>query len=286
MSDSENNKLAGSLLDKVRIVLVNTSDCRNIGSAARAMKTMGLSQLVLVDPIEMPNGQAQALAAGATDVLSNAKVVSSLSEAIDDCGLVIGTSARSRTLPWPMLEPRGCGEKMITEASEYPVALVFGRESSGLTNDELQLCHFHVQIPANPDYSSLNLAMAVQTLSYEIRTSYLLSLADDQQEYSTGNGAYIGKSNIGKKSCTAKSEDNELYPVTEETERFYQHFDNALKATGFIGDKHPGLVMTKLRRLFNRARPDVKEIKMMRGILASIERAAMQRVAVEKSKNE
>jgi tRNA (cytidine32/uridine32-2'-O)-methyltransferase len=268
MSDSENSKSAGNLLEKVRIVLVNTSDCRNIGSAARAMKTMGLSQLVLVDPIEMPNGQAQALAAGATDVLSNAKVVSSLSEAIDDCGLVIGTSARSRTLPWPMLEPRGCGEKMITEASEYPVALVFGRESSGLTNEELQLCHFHVQIPANPDYSSLNLAMAVQTLSYEVRTSYLLSLDEDKQERSTGNGTYIGK------GFNAKSEDDELYPVTEETERFYQHFDNALKATGFIGDKHPGLVMTKLRRLFNRARPDVKEIKMMRGILASIERAS------------
>jgi tRNA (cytidine32/uridine32-2'-O)-methyltransferase len=276
MSDSENSKSTVSLLDRVRIVLVNTSDCRNIGSAARAMKTMGLSQLVLVDPIEMPNGQAQALAAGATDVLSNAKVVSSLSEAIDDCGLVVGTSARSRTLPWPMLEPRGCGEKMITEAGEYPVALVFGRESSGLTNDELQLCHFHVQIPANPDYSSLNLAMAVQTLSYEIRTSYLLSLDEDKQEHSTGNGTYIGKNSLGNKKFNAKSEDNELYPVTEETERFYQHFDNALKATGFIGDKHPGLVMTKLRRLFNRARPDVKEIKMMRGILASIERASIK----------
>jgi len=269
MSDSENNKPSASLLDRVRIVLVNTSDCRNIGSAARAMKTMGLSQLVLVDPIEMPNGQAQALAAGATDVLSNAKVVSSLSEAIDDCGLVVGTSARSRTLPWPMLEPRGCGEKMVAEANEYPVALVFGRESSGLTNDELQLCHFHVQIPANPEYSSLNLAMAVQTLSYEVRTSYLLSLDEDKQEKSTGNGTYVGK-----KTFSAKSEDNEVYPVTEETERFYQHFDDALNATGFIGDKHPGLVMTKLRRLFNRARPDVKEIKMMRGILASIERAA------------
>jgi tRNA (cytidine32/uridine32-2'-O)-methyltransferase len=274
MSDSENSKSAGSLLDNVRIILVNTSDCRNIGSAARAMKTMGLSQLVLVDPIEMPNGQAQALAAGATDVLSNAKVVSTLSEAIDDCGLVVGTSARSRTLPWPMLEPRGCGEKMITEAGEYPVALVFGRESSGLTNEELQLCHFHVQIPANPEYSSLNLAMAVQTLSYEVRTSYLLSLDDDKQEHSTGNGAYIGKNSGGNNTFNAKSEDDELYPVTEETERFYQHFDDALKATGFIGDKHPGLVMTKLRRLFNRARPDVKEIKMMRGILASIERAS------------
>ncbi len=270
MSDLKKN----NLLNQVRIVLVNTSDCRNIGSAARAMKTMGLSQLVLVDPNEMPNGQAQALAAGATDVLANAIVVSTLSEAIEDCGLVVGTSARSRTLPWPMLEPRGCGEKMVAEANEYPVALVFGRESSGLTNEELQLCHFHVQIPANPDYSSLNLAMAVQTLSYEIRTSYLLSLDDSSQEHSTGNGSYIGKSDVGKKAFSTKSEDDELYPVTEETERFYQHFDNALKATGFIGDKHPGLVMTKLRRLFNRARPDVKEIKMMRGILASVERSA------------
>jgi len=194
MSDSQKS----NLLAQVRIVLVNTSDCRNIGSAARAMKTMGLSQLVLVDPIELPNGQAQALAAGATDVLAKAKIVNTLSEAIADCGLVIGTSARSRTLPWPMLEPRGCGEKMIAEANEYPVALVFGRESSGLTNDELQLCHFHVQIPANPDYSSLNLAMAVQTLSYEVRMSYLLSIDAKDQEFSTGNGAYIGKKSIMK----------------------------------------------------------------------------------------
>ena len=271
------NSKESNLLDQVRIVLVNTSDCRNIGSAARAMKTMGLSQLILVDPIEMPNGQAQALAAGATDVLANAKVVSTLSEAIEDCGLVVGTSARSRTLPWPMLEPRGCGEKMIAEANEYPVALVFGRESSGLTNDELQLCHFHVQIPANPEYSSLNLAMAVQTLSYEVRTSYLLSKDDEHIERSTGNGNYIGK-----KTLKSTSEDDEVYPVTEETERFYQHFENALLGTGFIVESHPGLVMTKLRRLFNRARPDVKEIKMMRGILASVERASADKSKKEK----
>ena len=239
------------MLENVRIVLVSTSDCRNIGSAARAMKTMGLSQLVLVDPLEMPNGQAQALAAGATDVLANAKVVGAMEEAVNDCGLVVGTSARSRTLPWPMLEPRNCGEKLIDEASDYPVALVFGRESSGLTNEELQLCHFHVQIPANPEYSSLNLAMAVQTLSYEVRMAYLAS-----QEQ------------------TLERNNEQGYPVVEETERFYQHFEQALKATGFIVPSHPGLVMTKLRRLFNRARPDSKEVKMMRGILASVERAA------------
>jgi len=233
--------MPSSLLDNVRIVLVNTSDCRNIGSAARAMKTMGLSQLILVDPIEMPNGQAQALAAGATDVLAGAKVVSTLEEAISDCGLVVGTSARSRTLPWPMLEPRGCGEKLIEEANNFPVALVFGRESSGLTNDELQLCHFHVQIPANPEYSSLNLAMAVQTLSYEVRTSFLIA-----------ENAKHNKPDA---------------PLAN-------HFEDALKATGFIVPSHPGLVMTKLRRLLNRARPDNKEVKMLRGMLASVERAA------------
>ena len=256
-SENTNNTVTGSLLDRVRIVLVNTSDCRNIGSAARAMKTMGLTDLVLVDPIELPNGQAQALSAGASDVLNGAKVVSTLEEAITDCGLVVGTSARSRTLPWPMLEPRGCGEKLIKEAHDYPVAIVFGRESSGLSNEELQLCHFHVQIPANPEYSSLNLAMAVQTLSYEVRTSFL---AEE-------NAQYTDK----KVNETA---DDEEYPVVEETERFYAHFEQAMKKTGFITPSHPGLIMTKLRRLFNRARPDVKEIKMMRGILASVERAA------------
>jgi tRNA (cytidine32/uridine32-2'-O)-methyltransferase len=219
------------------------------------MKTMGLSQLVLVDPIEMPNGQAQALAAGATDVLANAKVVATMQEAVADCGLVVGTSARSRTLPWPMLDPRECGAKLVSEAANYPVALVFGRESSGLTNEELQLCHFHVQIPANPEYSSLNLAMAVQTLSYEIRMNYLA-----QQQTLKNNASH-----------TPPSE--EEYPLVEETERLFEHFERALKATEFIIPAHPGLVMTKLRRFINRARPDVKEVKMWRGILSSIEKA-------------
>ncbi|MDG1750273.1 MAG: tRNA (cytosine(32)/uridine(32)-2'-O)-methyltransferase TrmJ [Thalassotalea sp.] len=249
------------MLDSVRIVLVNTSDCRNIGSAARAMKTMGLSQLVLVDPIEMPNGQAQALAAGATDVLANAKVVNTLEEAITDCGLVVGTSARSRTLPWPMLDPRECGEKLISEVGDYPVALVFGRESSGLTNDELQLCHFHVQIQANPEYSSLNLAMAVQTLSYEVRMAFLAhEKAQEQAQFDN--------------QTKEKNSDDDEYPVVEETERMFEHFEQALKATGFIQPSHPGLVMTKLRRFINRARPDSKEVKMWRGMLSSVEKSA------------
>lgn len=252
------------MLNNVRIILVNTSDCRNIGSAARAMKTMGLSQLILVNPLEMPNGQAQALSAGATDVLNAAKVVNTLEEAIEDCGLVVGTSARSRTLPWPILEPRECGEKLVNEGEEYPVALVFGRESSGLTNEELQLCNFHVCIPANPEYSSLNLAMAVQTLSYEVRMNFLakqkahVSAVEQQKKQLLDSGA----------------EEDAKYPLSKETENFYQHFESAMLTTGFIQPNHPGQVMTKVRRLFNRARPDGKELKMLRGILSSIDRAA------------
>lgn len=234
------------MLDKIKIILVNTSHTGNIGSAARAMKTMGLSQLVLVDPVEPPDGKSSALAAGAGDVLANAQIVNTLEEAVADCGLVVGTSARSRTLSWPMLEPRECGEKLVAEVKNYPVALVFGRENNGLSNEELQQCHFHVCIPANPDYSSLNLAAAVQTLSYEIRMAFL--------------------------NETRLPEVESEYPLSEELERFYSHLEQTLLKTNFIIPQHPGMVMTKLRRLFNRARPESQELNILRGILASIDK--------------
>lgn len=243
---AEQNSLS-SILSDVRIVLVNTSHTGNIGSTARAMKTMGLSQLVLVDPVDEPDGKASALAAGAGDVLANAKIVSTLEEAVQDCGLVVGTSARSRTLPWPMLEPRDCGEKLISEVEKYPVALVFGRENNGLSNEELQQCHFHVCIPANPEYSSLNLAAAVQTLCYEVRMAFLnkTRIADETREY----------------------------PLSEDLERFYMHLEQTLSKTNFIIPQHPGMVMTKLRRLFNRARPETQELNILRGILASVNKS-------------
>lgn len=240
------------MLENIRIVLVNTSHTGNIGSAARAMKTMGLSQLVLVDPVSAPDGKSSALAAGAGDVLANAKIVSSLAEAVADCGLVIGTSARSRTLSWPMLEPRECGEKLISEVPKYTVALVFGRENNGLSNDELQQCHFHVCIPANPEYSSLNLAAAVQTLCYEVRMAYL----------HLSRGQYPDNF----------AEDNE-YPLSEDLEGFYSHLEQTLIKTNFIIAKHPGMVMAKLRRLYNRARPETAELNILRGILASVEKS-------------
>jgi len=239
------------LLNEVRVVLVNTSHNGNVGSAARAMKTMGLSKLYLVDPVNEIDSHASALAAGATDVLGNAIVVDTLEEAIADCSLVIGTSARSRTLSWPMVEPRECGEKMIEGAKSGPVALVFGRENSGLSNEELQLCNYHVCIPANPEYSSLNLAMAVQTLCYEVRMSYL---ASQKSENLTDLAV----------------EDESIYPSSKQMELFYEHLETTLNDTSFIVKQHPGIVMTKLRRLFNRARPEEVELNILRGILSSI----------------
>ncbi|WP_408635889.1 tRNA (cytosine(32)/uridine(32)-2'-O)-methyltransferase TrmJ [Psychrosphaera ytuae] len=238
------------MLENVRIVLVNTSHTGNIGSVCRAMKTMGLSDLVLVDPVQEPDSHASALAAGATDILGNAKIVPELKDAIADCQLTIATSARSRTLSWPMLEPRECGKKVVEEGQNAKVALVFGRENSGLTNEELQQCQFHVHIPSNPEYSSLNLAMAVQTLCYEIRMHFL----DSQQ---------------------AQFEPSDVeYPNSEQLEGFYMHLEQALTKTGFIVKQHPGQVMAKLRRLFNRARPESHELNILRGVLASIEKDA------------
>ena len=239
------------MLDQIRIVLVNTSHTGNMGSAARAMKTMGLTRLVLVDPQALPDDGAHALAAGASDVLANARIVSTLDEAIADCGLVIGTSARSRTLSWPMLDPREAGDKAVGEGMKHPVALVFGRERTGLTNDELQKCHYHVAIPASPEYSSLNLAMAVQTICYEVRMCWLKDQAPEVESEAD-------------------------YPSARQLEGFYQHLEQTLLKTGFIADDHPGQVMSKLRRLFNRARPEAIELNILRGILTSIQKPKPQ----------
>ncbi|EGR0078704.1 tRNA (cytosine(32)/uridine(32)-2'-O)-methyltransferase TrmJ [Vibrio cholerae] len=238
------------MLERVKVVLVGTTHSGNIGSAARAMKVMGLSQMVLVDPQCQVDAQAIALAAGASEIALNAQIYPTLEAAVADCGLVVGTSARSRTLEWPMLEPRECGEKLISEANQHSVAMVFGRERTGLTNDELQLCHYHVCVPANPEYSSLNLAMAVQLLSYEVRMAYLALQQSSQ-------------------SSTLQEE----YPRHQELERFYAHLEQVIMQTEFISAQQPGLVMNKLRRMFTRARPEAQEINILRGILTSVQKS-------------
>lgn len=235
------------MLSNVKVVLVGTSHSGNIGSAARAMKVMGLSEMVLVDPQCEVDAQAVALAVGASEIALNARIVSSLEEAVEDCVLVVGSSARSRTLEWPMLDPRECGEKFAVEGQKHPVALVFGRERTGLTNEELQTCHYHVCIPANPEYSSLNLAMAVQTLCYEIRVAHLNQV---QSQYAP--------------------QAEEEYPRHKELEMFYEHLEKVMIETQFISEAQPGQVMNKLRRLFNRARPEAQELNILRGVLTAV----------------
>ena len=149
-------------LNNIRIVLINTFHPGNIGAAARALKNMGLTNLYLVDPVDFPHTEADSRAAGAQDVLANAKVVSTLDEAIHDCQLVIGTSARNRTFDLPLLDARESATKILSESSQGNIAILFGRESKGLLNEELSLCNFHMFIPSNPDYPVLNISQAIQ----------------------------------------------------------------------------------------------------------------------------
>jgi tRNA (cytidine32/uridine32-2'-O)-methyltransferase len=235
------------MLENIRIVLVNTTHPGNIGSVARAMKTMGLSELYLVDPLSFPHPKANELASHAADVLATAVVVKTLQEAVADCELVVGTSTRSRAIPWPLLTPREFAEKARTEKTSSKIAVVFGREQSGLSNDELHSCHFHIQIPSNPEYNSLNLAAAVQIIAYELR---LASLAEK----------------------SASTEWDYAWATAEQMESFYEHLRLVLIELDFLKPTAPRQLMTRLRRLFYRARLDVMEVNILRGILGAVEK--------------
>lgn len=166
---------------EIRIVLVNTSHPGNIGGVARAMKNMKFSQLHLVAPKKFPHVEADSRASGATDILENAVVHETLEQAIADCHFVVGTSARGRHIPWPVVDPRELSS-IVQGAGDKKIAVVFGREDRGLTNEELHLCHHHVHIPSNPDFSSLNLAAAVQVITYELRMADLYAEQVEQQK--------------------------------------------------------------------------------------------------------
>ncbi|HWV16920.1 MAG TPA: tRNA (cytosine(32)/uridine(32)-2'-O)-methyltransferase TrmJ [Cellvibrio sp.] len=234
----------------IRIVLVNTTHPGNIGGAARAMKNMGLSRLYLVAPKEFPSDKATWRSAGATDVLENAIVVDTLDEAIQGCSLVVGTSARERRIPWPLLDPRECGESVWTEAGQHEVALLFGREDRGLTNEELHKCNYHVHIPANEEYSSLNLATAVQVICYEIRMAYLKATA----------GNTLPQHVWDMPPADAQALDN-----------YYQQLEKSLVDVGFLDPANPKQTMTRLRRLYNRVRLDQMELNILRGVLTAIQ---------------
>ncbi|MEX2475164.1 tRNA (cytosine(32)/uridine(32)-2'-O)-methyltransferase TrmJ [Marinobacter sp.] len=249
--------------DQIRIVLVETSHSGNIGAVARAMKNMGLANLWLVNPASFPDETSYARSTGASDVLDNARVVSSLDEALSECVLVMGTSARGRKVPWPVIAPPDAAAKASEHTSAGPVALVFGRENHGLSNDELQRCHFHIHIPSNPDYSSLNLAMAVQVVTYELRMHYLRGLEG-------GEGSpYL-------KAMTAPGDggwDVPPAPVND-VEGFFGHLEQVLVDIDFHRRGNPRQLMTRLRRLFQRAKLDQMEINILRGILTAVQKSS------------
>ena len=237
-------------LGAIRIVLVETTHPGNIGGVARAMKNMGLSQLYLVSPKDYPSERAEWRASNAQDVLQNATVVESLDQAVADCGLVIGTSARERRIPWPLVTPRECADRSFHEAASHPVAIVFGREDRGLTNEELHRCNYHVHIPSNPEYSSLNLAAAVQVVAYELRMTCL----NNQQ----GKPIHF--------------DDWDMPPAKADAlEHYYEHLQKTLENIGFLEPQNPRQTMTRLRRLYNRVRLDEMELNILRGVLTAMQ---------------
>ena len=226
-----------------RIVLVNTSHPGNIGAAARAMKNMGLCELCLVDPQRYPSAEATARASGADDLLAQAKCFGALDEAIADAVLVIGASARSRSLPVPRLDPRTCAQLLDKQSDAQTVAILFGRERTGLSNEELDRCHYLLQIPCNPEYPSLNIAAAVQIIAYEIR---MLG----------GHEGWGGEPGID-------------YATAQQMEQFYKHLEETLVELEFLDPANPKQLMRRLRRMFGRTRPDQNEINILRGILTA-----------------
>jgi len=241
-------------LSRVRVVLVATSHPGNIGAAARAMKTMGMERLVLVRPRGFPCAEASARAAGADDLLYSAALCNSLAEAVAECTWVVGTTARARHLGWKSLDPRTFATRAMSEARRGEVALVFGRERSGLSNAELDLCHAKVSIPTAATFSSLNLAAAVQVLSYELRRA---TLADE--------------------APLEANSDAERPASVAELEGFYAHLRDTVTEIGYLDPDSPKLLMRRLRRLFNRVQPEHVEINILRGILTAVQKKARRR---------
>ncbi len=239
------------MLDSIRIVLSHPQHPGNIGACARAMKTMGLSDLRLVNPREYPSEEANMRARGGLDVLQSARVHNSLGEAISDCELVIGTSARERSLDFEVLNPREMAERIAAEAPGRPVAILFGRENNGLDNDELSRCHFHVMVPANPAYSSLNIGSAVQIMAYELRMRALAAMPQKSDEMPRASA--------------------------EQLDQFFVHLEDVLKEIDFLKPTASTQLMPKFRRLYLRAKPTTEELNILRGVLRAT-RESLQRL--------
>jgi TrmH family RNA methyltransferase len=255
----ENESQGGDIrpFDHIRVVLVEPTHPGNIGSVARAMKTMGLSRLVLVNPKKFPHYESTKLAAGAQSVLVDAQIVATADEAISDCTMVIGTSVRDREVTWPTFDPRETSVKVSAHLNEkaHQVAILFGRESSGLTNAEMDLCQSQIRIPANSEYSSLNLANAVQIIAYELR----MQLLGDENSLEENGGVLTPAQERQVKASKAQKDGH------------IAHLQKTLTSLDFIKAKPPTVLMRKLTRLYNKADLTVEEIQILRGILSAMQ---------------
>ena len=237
------------MLKNIKIVLSHTTHPGNIGATARAMKVMGLSNLTLVNPSRYPSAEATERASKAADILAGASVHDNIADAISDCRLVIGASVRTRTLPSRLVTPRELAEKIKNQPENMPVAIMFGTENSGLTNDELHLCHYQVYIPTNPDYSSLNLAQAVQLISYELR----LALTDVKQ--------------LPEQRVIT----NEMQVSRSQLEDLLAHFEKIMLKTGYLNPEHRKQIDNRMSRLLSKAAVTQSEYKLLRGFLSSVD---------------
>ncbi len=236
------------MLSNIRILLVGTTHPGNIGATARAMKNMGLSDLGLVSPKIYPSEEANARAAGADDILNQARVYTSLDEALADRQQIIGASARLRTIAWPQLDPRECAEKIMKD-TKLKTAILFGRERTGLSNDELERCHYLLHIPCNPEFSSLNVAAAAQVVSYELFQA------------------------ARALSPPMESESGEILANGEEMESFHGHLLETLSDIGFLHErKSSPMLIRRLRRIFIRSGLEKADIHILRGILARVQK--------------
>ena len=238
------------MLENIRIVMVNTSHPGNIGAAARAMKNMCLQKLYLVDPVDFPSKEAALRASHALDIIDQAVVTESLAEAVADCELVIGTSARERTLNWVIEDPHTMAANALSHASQGPVAIVFGRERTGLTNEELALCHRLVHIPTNVEYSSLNVAAAIQVIAYELHSSSLSDMVYD----------------------TEQADEIDRLSTSGQINTFHQHLEQVMTEIEFFGSNNPENVMRRLQIFLNRAQPSKRELNILHGILTAMQR--------------
>lgn len=256
------NAVVSAHLSHVRIVMVNTTLPANIGSALRAMKTMGLSKLVLVAPKTYPHPDINALAAGAADLIDQIEIVARLEDAIQDCQLVFGTSARSRTIPWPLLDARPAAEKSLQAVvkQQQEIAIVFGREDRGLTNEELAMANYHVTIPVNDDYGVLNVAQAIQVICYEMRMAALQLIEQPQDTQATM-----------QVTDSQSMQWDEPLVTHDQMQQFYPHLEKMLAEIEFMDPKNPRLLPLRLRRLFGRIQLDTMEYHLLRGIFTRVQ---------------